>query len=324
MHSYRLVLLIDLTVVRVFANPICMKIDQVNLNNLRVFECVYRQGCMTAAAQSLHLTQSGISQHIKALENSLQTPLFDRVNRKVIPTEAGHTLYNKAWPALLEIEQVVQGLSSAQDNIVGTIKVGMPIEFGNNLVVPILSKLGVKYPDIQFQLKLDYATNLAEDLINGVLDFVFVDDYRFDKRVYVQEVVTEELLLCGTREYLARFGEIKYSKAFFEQFDFIAYQNTAPILRRWCSHHLKRKNVKLNVRAQIMDVQGVSRFILGGLGLGVLPDHLLSKLVKRHKELVVLPGREKPLTNSISLAYLQGRTQGANVSVVLKELLKSL
>ena len=46
-----------------------MIINNLNLNHLLVFECVFRNGSMTAASKELHLTQSGVSQHMKSLED---------------------------------------------------------------------------------------------------------------------------------------------------------------------------------------------------------------------------------------------------------------
>ena len=56
-----------------------MLIDQLNLNQLRIFESVYRTQSMTQAAVELGLTQSGVSQHIRALEDVLGLSLFDRI-----------------------------------------------------------------------------------------------------------------------------------------------------------------------------------------------------------------------------------------------------
>ncbi|MCC6137911.1 MAG: LysR family transcriptional regulator, partial [Bdellovibrionaceae bacterium] len=59
-----------------------MLLDQINMNYLRIFEAVYRTRSMTQAANELHLTQSGISQHIKSLEDTLDLQLFDRIKQK--------------------------------------------------------------------------------------------------------------------------------------------------------------------------------------------------------------------------------------------------
>ena len=301
-----------------------MRIDDLNLNHLRVFECVYQHGCMTTAAQNLHLTQSGVSQHIKSLESSIGAALFDRVNRKVMPTDAGHTLYKQAWPALLEIEKVVENISSHKDKLSGNINIGMPIEFGNNMIVPVLSEIGRKYPHLNFKMTLDYADKLAEKILDGELDFALLDDYHFDKRFAVRPVYKEYLKLCIGRSYLKEIGEIKYTKSFFEKLRFVAYQENGPILRSWCSHHLKRKNVRLDIRAQIMDVQGVSKFILNGLGVGVLPHHLVEKLKANKDPIEIVEGRNKPLSNVISLAYLSKKNMSKAHSTVISELEEAL
>ena len=64
-----------------------------DLNRLKVFFHIFNEQSSTAAAKKLHITQSGVSQHLKKLEEELQTELFTRVNRKLVPTAAGKKLY---------------------------------------------------------------------------------------------------------------------------------------------------------------------------------------------------------------------------------------
>ncbi len=65
-----------------------MILDNLNLNHLRLFESVYRSENMTKAAEELHLTQSGVSQHMKSLEEAVGVKLFDRVRQSLIPSKA--------------------------------------------------------------------------------------------------------------------------------------------------------------------------------------------------------------------------------------------
>ena len=67
----------------------------LNLNYLRIFLTVYRTKSMTQAAKQLHLTHSGVSQQIKALEEALDITLFDRINRRIIPTSEAEILYSE-------------------------------------------------------------------------------------------------------------------------------------------------------------------------------------------------------------------------------------
>src|SRR3954464_13772698 len=111
----------------------------LNLNLLRVFESVFRTKSMTEAAKELHLTQSGVSQHITALEEVLKIKLFDRVKQRLIPTDSGNILYSQSHTSLNEIENVIWQLRGEERSLRGVVNIGMPIEFGNNIVMPVIA-----------------------------------------------------------------------------------------------------------------------------------------------------------------------------------------
>src|SRR5258708_27517196 len=66
-----------------------MSIQHVSLRQLRVFEAAASNRSFSKAAESLHLTQPGVSMHIKGLETNAGLPLFERIGRKLYVTEAG-------------------------------------------------------------------------------------------------------------------------------------------------------------------------------------------------------------------------------------------
>ena len=291
-----------------------MRVDHINFNNLKIFETVYKEKSMTAAARELHLTQSGVSQHILALEDELGLRLFDRVNKKIIPTEAGKRLFQSSRPALLEIENTISELHSEKGILKGVVTMGLPIDFGTHVVIPKLAEFGERHPGIVFDVQLDSTSKLVEDLYSGKLDFAYVDSYSFDKSVEVEPVAKETLYLCASQKYLASKGHAKKTKAYFESLDYVAFQDGEQILRSWMQHHLRKKSIHLNVRAKVKSVYAVYKFISAGLGVGILPDHFYRSL-KQH-DLEVLEGSSKPLNNTISMAYLKGRSNQASVDAV--------
>jgi len=107
-----------------------MIINQLNLNQVRVFECVYRTKSMTAAARELHLTQSGISQHIKSLEEFIGVPLFDRINQRVVPTPSAVVLYETCRKSLASLEEAFSEIQAEKNQLSGRVHIGMPTEFG--------------------------------------------------------------------------------------------------------------------------------------------------------------------------------------------------
>lgn len=300
-----------------------MLIDQINLNHVRIFETVFRTGSMTLAAQELSLTQSGVSQHIKSLEDVLEIQLFDRINQRLVPTAQAVVLYENCNLGLMNIEKALSQVTGRDTQLSGTVSIGMPIEFGINLVMPRLAEFAKKNPFIKYKLRLDFANEMNEGLLRGDIDFAFVDEFTMDRRITVEKVYDECLELCiGTdllKEREKKLGS-KLTRQFFEGLDYLDYQQGEPVLRMWFAHHMKAKNIELNMRAYVMDVQGLSRLILSGLGAGILPSHYVEKLIKDGEKIHVFKGSGKPLQNAISVAYLEQRSHSQATLSVLESL----
>jgi DNA-binding transcriptional LysR family regulator len=299
-----------------------MIIDHFNLNHLRVFECVFRMRSMTEAARELHLTQSGVSQHIKSLEDVLDVRLFDRVKQRLIPTAAATALFKRCTEALYGIEQTLGEIREGKQHVSGTVAIGMPHEFGNNMVVPLLAKFGKAHPQVRFNLRYGFPNEMNEAILRGDLDFAFVDAFGLDKRITTENVYDEILHLCCTMDYLEGVKDKgKEGRKFFESLQYVDYQQGEPVLRMWFEHHLGSRNLTLETQATVLDAQGVARFILSHTGAGVLPGHLVAALEGSGKRLHKFKGSGKPLKNGISVAYLQERTPTPASAAVFKELM---
>ncbi|MGZ6479732.1 MAG: LysR family transcriptional regulator [Bdellovibrionales bacterium] len=276
----------------------------MNLNTFRVFLTVYEQRSMTQAATQLHLTQSGISQHIRGLEEELGFELFERVGKKLFPTAKAAELYSRGKKGVSEIEAALKDIQRKEESPRGAVRLGMPVEFGNNVVIPELSKMGAKYPDVDFAITLDFATTLSGMVLRGELDFALIDRFDVDPSLKAETVASETLLLCGLKSYVKKFGPVKYTTGYFSQLNYVDYKTGEPVVRSWFRHHLHRHNINIRTRAHIFDVQGISKFIQSGLGVGILPDYVVSKLLADGIDLYVFEGKRAPLKNDMSLIYL--------------------
>lgn len=294
-----------------------MIIDRINLNHLRIFQSVFQTKSMTAAARDLHLTQSGVSQHVKALEEALGITLFDRIQQKIVPTAAAAALFERTMEGLHSIESALTQITGVQEAVTGKVRVGMPIEFGNNILMPLIAKFGQKYPHVQFELQYDFASKFNDPLLQGDIDFAFVDEFRMDKRISIEKFFDETVDLCIASDLLKKYGPPKNTKQFFESLDYVEYREGEPLLRMWFAHHLGEPNIRLKVRATIMDVQGIARLVLNELGAGLLPHHVVQKFEDEGFRLYTFKGRGDPLVNTISLAYLKERSysRAAQVSM---------
>ena len=279
---------------------------------------------MTQAAEELHLTQSGVSQHIRALEEDLGITLFDRLHRRLVPTPEAEQLQKSLLPAIDALVNAMEDLSHAEPEIAGTLKIGLPVDIGTARILPILSELGKEYPELKYEISLDYASHFNELLLEDKLDFAIVDSYELDPLIEQTPIADEKLIMCADANYLKKFGKIQWNKSYFESLEYIAYQQGEPVLRQWMTQNLKRRNLKLNVKARVMDVQGVARLIGGGLGVGILPDHTYQGVKRYYKNMTVIGEGRKPVINQIHLAHLKGRSFSRGAQYILEELRQRL
>ncbi|MGE3973315.1 MAG: LysR family transcriptional regulator [Bdellovibrionales bacterium] len=296
----------------------------LNLNLLRVFESVFRTKSMTEAARELHLTQSGVSQHMNSLEEILGVKLFDRVKQRLVATEAGQLLYKQSNTTLNELESVIWQLKGQERAFVGVVNIGMPIEFGNNVVMPLIAEFSKKHPLVNFKFNLGYATTMNELLLKGELDFAIIDEFRMDRNVMTTKVFDEIVELCASEELLKAKGVPKHSISYYESLDYVEYQEGEPLLRMWFGHHLNKPRADVRVKAYIMDVQGIARLIINGVGAGILPSYLIDRLQQSGQKVYVFKGSGKPLKNSIGIAKLSQRTLSRSAEAAYDYLLQRL
>lgn len=302
-----------------------MFIDSFNLNLLRIFECVYRNQNMTKASYELHMTQSGVSQNIKNLEEILGFTLFDRIKKKPIPTEKAHLMYEMCRNNLYSIESTLGKLMGVEQEFSGTISIGLPIEYGNNIILPLLSEFAKKNTSVTFRITYGHAAQMNQSILKGELDFSVVDAFGFDKEIKTENISNEELVLCASKSYVAQNkASSKIDKSFFESLEYISYIEGTPILKNWFNHHYGFSNISINSRASLMNVQGVAQMILQGLGVGILPVHMVEKLKARGENLHIFRAKSGPLLNSLSIAFLESKTMSSGTRECIEFLKSSL
>ncbi len=142
----------------------------MDVQALRYFVEVARQGGFTRASQSLHVTQPAISKMVKALEEELGTPLLVRERRRVTLTDAGQIVLERAegvLDSLRVIEEEVAELSALRR---GRLRIGMPPITGVTFFAPLLAEYHQAYPGIVLELREEGSHHLEALVMNRELD----------------------------------------------------------------------------------------------------------------------------------------------------------
>jgi DNA-binding transcriptional LysR family regulator len=286
-----------------------MKIRGLNLNSLLVFSGVYRSASMTLAAQEMGMTQPGVTQHIKNLEALLNVELFHRTGKKLIPSKSAEVLYEGLNESLENIETLLSNISQKDRQFTGNVRIGVPIEFGNTMVLPNLSRIRRQFPQVQFHITYGLAHELNSLIMEGKLDFAFTDQYQMNPAIKSEVVYHENLILCCSKEYFDLVSAPKKDRAFFESLSYVDYQSGEPILRDWFERAFGFKKMKLPIATYSFDVQGIATLVTHSMGVGVLPEHVFTKLKDNGVALYQFRPKKGPVNNPISLSYLEQRWQ---------------
>jgi DNA-binding transcriptional LysR family regulator len=154
---------------------------KADLDNLAAFVLVAREGSFTKAAAQLGVSQSALSQTIRALEERLGLRLLTRTTRRVAPTEAGERLLATVGPRLDGIEDDLAALGELRDKPAGAIRITASEHAADAILLPKLMPLLASYPDIELEINTDYR----------MIDIV---EQRFDAGVRLGEHLAKDMI----------------------------------------------------------------------------------------------------------------------------------
>lgn len=138
-----------------------------NLNKLVVFKEVVQAGSFTKAAVNLKQPKSRISRIISSLEKELGVQLIYRTTRQFQLSDAGSELFNRLAPLLNEIKNSLDIVTSASEEMTGTIRVTSPEDVGSELMAKLCQEFMELYPKVQISL---HASTQLLDLVKESID----------------------------------------------------------------------------------------------------------------------------------------------------------
>lgn len=157
------------------------------LELLVAFEAAARHLSFTRAGDEIALTQSAVSRQIQALEASLGTPLFRRLHRSLVLTEAGRDFHQAASAALGELDRATRALRGADD--IKTVVVTTTAGFAGLWLIPRLSTFVAANPGIDVRISAgNTLVNLERDGIDVAVRYQAVDGSEPEARLFGETV----------------------------------------------------------------------------------------------------------------------------------------
>ena len=148
----------------------------MNQTQLKIFAAAAELGSFTKAAEQYFITQAAVTQHIRALEDTLGCRLFDRRKRPVRLTPAGKSFYVDAKNLLRQMEASVSRAKDAAAGSGGTLHIGFLNGYERSRLPAAARRFRYKYPNSFLTFERKSSDQLAAGLIQGSYDIIYTWD----------------------------------------------------------------------------------------------------------------------------------------------------
>lgn len=292
-----------------------------NIQQVLAFASAARQLSFAKAARELGVTPSSVAKSINRLESQLRVKLFHRTTRQVSLTPEGRDLFAHCERILEEVEALKSVAAGASGTPTGTLRIDMPTTFGKRVVLPILTRLLERYPDMSIDARFsDHRTDVIRDGLDAVVRIGPLEDSRLVAKPFARQ----QLIVCASPVYLARHGAPAAPREL-EKHQCLSFRMPSSGRDRPWQFRIdgKHADMHLTSRLRLGDGEVIVAAAVAGVGLAQVPDYMAMDAMRAgHLKEVLKDFRPAPLP--ISVVYPGSRMVPARVRVLIEALTGAL
>ena len=295
----------------------------VNLEWYRSFKAIYKTGTLTGAAESLFISQPGVSLHLSSLESYVGYKLFERTGRRMLPTEKGKVLYNFVIEPLTKLEEAEKNFQKSTEKHTPTISVGMCFETFQITLEQYISTL-----PFNVIIRFGEYPEMLDQLDKGILDLIITPQKGSSPNIEHEAFSSETIVLVGGNQTDGdAFKQIAAKKDAAQIEEWLKSQkwygttgDMEHLLRFWQLNFGKHPDFRPNYI--VPNLNSIVRCLSGGSGLAIIPDFLCKREVENGQIKVIWEGTTK-LKNTLYFGCRK-KTQYAGEIDLIKSLFKKV
>ncbi len=291
----------------------------MHIETLKVFCDLVDLESFSLAAERNFITQSAVSQQIRALEEKFKRRLLERIRgrREVKLTPAGDVFYQESRKVLAAYEQLQENLRGVVGKIGGTVKVATVYSVGLHELPSKVREFMTKFPAAKIDLEYSRTTRVVRDVLNGNVELGILAFPEARRGLTIAPMPDDRLVLIAPLEHpLAKRKKVKITDLRGE--DFVLFERDVPT-RKAMDKIFKANDVEVKKVAEFDNIETIKRAVEVGFGLAIVPD---SAVVESRKAgtLAVVDLAEKYWVRSVGVIHRTDR----NLSLAAKKFVELL
>ena len=141
----------------------------MDVRRLHAFAKVYELRSFSRAGDELRLSQPTISAHISALEDELDTQLFDRLGRTVLPTQAGDVLYRYCTTIFTQLDHAKADILALSKRVAGELVIGGSTIPAQYIIPKLVARYAAAYPEVRIDLTGGDSSEISQNVADGTV-----------------------------------------------------------------------------------------------------------------------------------------------------------
>lgn len=289
----------------------------MQIETFKVFRDLVDTQSFSKAAQLNYITQSAVSQQVKALEERFEIPLIERTSKKFSLTREGEMLYDTGRELIQTYENLQHRFHELHNIVSGMIRVATVYSIGLHELPNYLKAFLKAYPSVNIHLEYRRSNQVYEDILQGAVDIGLVAFPVQRKNIKVEHFRKDLLvLICKPSHPLAQQSSANLTDII--KYKFVAFEPDIPT-RKAIDKMFRDAHLEVKPIMEFDNIETVKRAVEIDAGVSIVPRATVTQEVNNGLlKIVELTGGD--YTRPLGILYRQGRV----LSPALKKFLEIL
>lgn len=291
----------------------------MHIESLKVFCDLVEMESFSMAAERNFITQSAVSQQIRALEEKFKRKMLERIRgrRDVKLTPAGEVFYREAKHVLAAYDQLNESLRGVVGKIGGTVRVATVYSVGLHELPAKVREFMTKFPQAKIDLEYLRSTRVVREVLSGTVELGVLALPEPKRGLTIAPMPDDRFVLIAPPDH--KFATRKKVKVTdLKGQDFVHFERDVPT-RKAMDKIFKQNNVDVRKVAEFDNIETIKRAVEVGFGLAIVPEPAVLE-AKKAGSLAVIQLAEKYWTRPVGVIYRSDR----NLSLAAKKFVQLL
>ena len=269
----------------------------MTLRHMRIFVSVFQHSNITRAAEELHLAQPSVSFAIKEMEDYYGIRLFERIGRRISPTEIGKEFYGYALHIVSIFDEMEKKIRNW--DALGTVRIGASITIGTHILPPLLKSYQALYPDLRTEVNIRQSAAIEQQIVDNETDIGLIETQPNHPDIVSLPFMEDSLCpIVSTDHPLTEYRKITLEQL--AEYPFLMREKGSAG-REILDAYFSLRHISIRPLWESSSTQAIVRGVAEGLGVAVLPYLLIKKDIEEHT-VKTIPF-DRPIRRKLNIIY---------------------